>query len=80
MTETIILLVNTDSMFYGVRRGEAYYVFDQGAYVNHFNYFKNERTRASLLAWLGAKPGEIPPGFHAIGGSRRSPQSPCCAR
>ena len=60
-------------MFYGVRRGEAYYVFDQGAYVNHFNYFKNERTRASLLAWLGAKPGEIPPGFHAIGDEEVEP-------
>jgi CHAT domain-containing protein/pimeloyl-ACP methyl ester carboxylesterase len=61
------LVVNTDSMFHGARRGEAYYVFDQGADVSHFNYFKNERTRASLLAWLGAKPGEIPPGFSEIG-------------
>jgi CHAT domain-containing protein/pimeloyl-ACP methyl ester carboxylesterase len=61
------LVVNTDSMFHGARRGAAYYVFDQGADVSHFNYFKNERTRASLLAWLGAKPGEIPPGFSAIG-------------
>ena len=61
------LVVNTDSMFHGARRGEAYYVFDQGGDVNHFNYFKNERTRASLLAWLGARPGEIPPGFSVIG-------------
>jgi CHAT domain-containing protein/pimeloyl-ACP methyl ester carboxylesterase len=61
------LVVNTDSMFHGAERRAAYYVFDQGADVSHFNYFKNERTRASLLAWLGAKGSEIPPGFNTIG-------------
>lgn len=61
------LVVNTDSMFHGARRSDAYYVFDQGADVSHFNYFKNERTRTSLQRWLGAKPGEIPSGFNTIG-------------
>jgi CHAT domain-containing protein len=67
------LVVNTDSMFHGAQRAEAYYVFDQGTDVSHFNYFKNERTRASMLAWLGAKPAEIPPGFNQIGEGELEP-------
>ena len=49
------LVVNTDSMFRGLARQGARYVFDQGADVSHFNYFKNERTRARVSQWLTAK-------------------------
>ena len=33
------LVVNTGSMYGGLRRAEGWYCFDQGAEVNHFNYF-----------------------------------------
>ena len=49
------LVVNTDSMFRGLARQGARYVFDQGADVSHFNYFKNERTRARVSQWLTAR-------------------------
>jgi CHAT domain-containing protein len=69
------LVVNTDSMFYGATRKEpTYYVFDQGADVNHFNYFKNERTRAALAHWLMAPAGSRPPSeFHEIVGDTLHP-------
>ena len=68
------LVVNTDSMFYGARRKEpTYYVFDQGADVSHFNYFKNERTRAALAHWLMAPAGGPPPEFHQIAGDALEP-------
>lgn len=60
------LVVNTDSMFNGARREKAYYVFDQGADVSHFNYFRNERTRAALLDFLARKPDEAPGIFNPI--------------
>ena len=68
------LVVNTDSMFYGATRKEpTYYVFDQGADVNHFNYF-NERTRAALAHWLMAPAGSRPPSeFHEIAGDTLHP-------
>ena len=49
------LVVNTDSMFRGAARRGARYVFDQGADVSHFNYFKNRRTRTRVSQWLTAK-------------------------
>lgn len=46
-------VVNTESMFLGApRKGESYYVFDQGGDVSHFNYFANSRTRAAVANWL----------------------------
>ena len=48
------LVVNTDSMFRGLARQGARYVFDQGSDVSHFNYFANERTRARVSRWLTA--------------------------
>src|SRR5690242_4593354 len=60
------LVVNTDAMFNGARRVDAGYVFDKGADVSHFNYFRNSRTRAELVEWLTAAPGEFPPAFHKI--------------
>ncbi len=60
------LVVNTDAMFHGARRGVAGYVFDQGADVTHFSYFQNPRTRAALVDWLSAKPGDRPESFREI--------------
>ena len=55
------LVVNTDAMFHGARYAVAGYVFDRGADVSHFNYFRNPRTRAALLSWLAATTDK-PPG------------------
>ena len=60
------LVVNTDSMFYGARRAQEYYVFDQGSDVSHFNYFQNARTRIKLAQWLLATAGQPPQGFTAF--------------
>ncbi len=50
------LVVNTAAMFGGMGRTEpAYGFYHRGAVVNHFNYFRNERTRARLYAWLTSK-------------------------
>lgn len=47
------LVVDTRSMYAGLARHEgAYYLFDQGGAVNHFNYFENRRTRQALRGWL----------------------------
>ncbi len=58
------LVVNTDAMFHGARRDVAGYVFDRGADVSHFNYFRNPRTRAALvelvLCTAGKAAGNIP--------------------
>jgi hypothetical protein len=47
------LIVNTDSMYRGVKRQEPpYYFFDRGPNVNHFQYFTNPKTRDLLINWL----------------------------
>lgn len=47
------LVVNTKAMYYGIQRQQkAYYFFDQGSTVCHFNYFINRETRMKLNAWL----------------------------
>lgn len=60
------LVVNTDSMFYGARRAQEQYVFDQGSDVSHFNYFQNARTRTRLAQWVLAPAGQVPTGFSAF--------------
>ena len=60
------LVVNTDAMFNGARGRVAGYVFDQGADVSHFSYFRNSRTRAALVDWLAARQGERPKSFLAL--------------
>ena len=68
------LVVNTDSMFYGARRKDPpRYVFDQGADVSHFNYFKNERTRAALARWLISPDTDRPAEFLPIVGEMLKP-------
>ena len=52
------LVVNTKSMNDGIRRkNKAYFFFDQGSSVSHFNYFFNEETRTRLNGWLLHKDG-----------------------
>lgn len=48
------LVVNTGSMFGGLRRspGQSRFLRDVGADVNHFNYFTNEKSVKWLLAGL----------------------------
>jgi hypothetical protein len=62
------LVVNTRSMYGGLSREQgAYFFFDHGAEVNHFNYFYNPRTRERLLSWLTRADGEpIDPAFRKI--------------
>jgi hypothetical protein len=54
------LVVNTDSMFSGAHRTDVHYVFHQGSTVNHFNYFRNEPTRAALVRWITAREERVP--------------------
>lgn len=55
------LVVDTRSMYAGIARRGAHALFDQGADVNHFSYFRNRRTRVALKGWLT---NEVP---HASG-------------
>lgn len=67
------LVVNTDAMFHGARREVSGYVFDQGADVSHFNYFRNPRTRAAVVDWLAAKAGDPLEPFRELKVSDPSP-------
>ena len=60
------LVVNTDSMFLGASRRVGRYVFDQGADVSHFNYFKNRRTRSRVSQWLTAGSTDDLPDFREL--------------
>lgn len=65
------LVVNTGSMYGGLRRARGWYCFDQGADVNHFNYFGISEEKAKgagrqpitvdalLLGLLGELPGRL---------------------
>jgi tetratricopeptide (TPR) repeat protein len=44
------LVVNTGSMYGGLRRAQAWFCFDQGANVNHFNYFGASLDEAEVPA------------------------------
>ncbi len=47
------LVVDTGSMYQGLAAAQgAHALFDQGPGVNHFNYFRNSRTRSALREWL----------------------------
>ncbi len=74
------LVVNTDAMFHGARRAVAGYVFDRGADVSHFNYFRNPRTRAALvelaLGTGGSAAGSVPRAARR----RSSSRCRCCVR
>jgi hypothetical protein len=65
------LVVNTGSMYGGLRRAEGWYCFDQGSDVDHFSYFKVAAQSgadaapqpitvdALLLGLLGTPPGRL---------------------
>ncbi len=59
------LVVNTHAMYQGAKRADrlVQYFFDEIGEVDHFNYFKNERTRKAIQAALTAQPGTLAPGF-----------------
>jgi tetratricopeptide (TPR) repeat protein len=46
------LVVNTDAMYGGLHRAKAYFYFDKGPQVNHFQYFLNHKTRGLVVNWL----------------------------
>jgi CHAT domain-containing protein len=57
-------VVNTSAMYGGMNRTTGgYYFDDSGAGVCHFHYFKNERTRQQMNAWLEAKSSQGPGEF-----------------
>ncbi len=60
------LVVNTDAMYGGLKRaeGKSAYFFEQGAEVNHFNYFGNSSSRSQLQKFLLSD--TTPPGFKAL--------------
>ena len=61
------LVVNTNSMFHGVRRGTASrYIFDQGSDVSHFRYFRNARTRHLLVQSITNSGDQWPPEFRSL--------------
>ncbi len=60
------LVVNTDSMYLGVKRkNEIQYFFDQGPTVNHVKYFENQQTLEAINLAIKTKEGKIP-GFNQI--------------
>jgi pimeloyl-ACP methyl ester carboxylesterase/tetratricopeptide (TPR) repeat protein len=67
------LVVNTDSMFFGAHRDDVHYVFHQGSTVNHFNYFRNEPTRAALVRWITAPEEHTPEEFQELDVRRPMP-------
>ncbi len=61
------LVVNTDSMYLGVRRKDnIQYFFDEGTNVDHVHYFDNKKTQDAVLNALKTNPGENIPGYKSI--------------
>ena len=68
------LVVNTNSMFYGVPRGTgSRYIFDQGSDVSHFRYFRNARTRQLLVQSITSSGNHWPPEFRSLEEARVDP-------
>ena len=68
------LVVNTNSMFRGASRGSlARYVFDQGADVSHFRYFRNARTRHLLAESITNLNDQWPPEFRSLEEAKAKP-------
>ncbi len=66
------LVVNTGSMYGGIKRlpGAARFAFDQGAAVNHFNYFTHKTTVAWLVAGLTRLDGTMA-GFKPVAAAKQ---------
>ena len=70
------LVVDTRNMYGGgERKGKTRAFFDQGPDVNHFSYFRNERTARLVLAGL-ARPSDSDAGFTPITMPREAPAAP----
>ena len=46
------LVVDTQSMYAGVAQVDTRALYDEGAEVNHFNYFSNKRSQDAVRSWL----------------------------
>ena len=54
------LIVNSDAMYGGMRRSKGLrFVFEQGAEVNHFNYFRNRSSARQVVRGLERKDDEL---------------------
>jgi tetratricopeptide (TPR) repeat protein len=62
------LVVNTSAMVAGAARAQARVFFDQGASVDHFRYFSNQRTAERVVAGLLRADGELA-GFQELAAS-----------
>lgn len=61
------LVIDTDSMYKTPRRsGLVQFYFDEGTDVDHFSYFKNDRTRRAFKRALEAKPNTPVEGFQSL--------------
>src|SRR5207248_5928655 len=70
------IVVNTASMKGGMaRKAGVWEYFDEGNQVNHFHYFRNERTRKQMWGWLSA-PAAPPADFQRVRGVRGSTTKP----
>ena len=67
------LVVDTRNMYGGAERtGRTRAFFDQGPDVNHFNYFRNERTARLVFAGL-ARQSDSDAGFTPVAVAREAP-------
>lgn len=81
MTDTFIydnqdndLVVNTNSMFQGLPRDtSSRYIFDQGADVSHFHYFRNARTRHLLVQSITSSGNQWPVEFRLLEEAKVAP-------
>ncbi|MEO5595057.1 MAG: CHAT domain-containing protein, partial [Chitinophagaceae bacterium] len=61
------LVVNTASMYNGTKRLKmVQYFFDEGGTVDHFHYFKNQKTNAAILLALQSTSDALIPGFSKL--------------
>jgi CHAT domain-containing protein/pimeloyl-ACP methyl ester carboxylesterase len=68
------LVVNTNSMFQGLPRDTASrYIFDQGADVSHFHYFRNSRTRHLLVQSVTSSGDQWPSEFRLLEEAKVAP-------
>lgn len=61
------LVVNTDSMYLGVKRdGDIQYFFDEASFVDHIHYFFNSTTQIALINALKTPVGNGIPGYKSV--------------
>lgn len=61
------LVVNTDSMYLGVKRkNNIQYFFEEESYVDHIHYFLNISTQTAIINALKTPFGETIPGYKSV--------------